>query len=83
METTWKRNDVTKHYLEQVRGGIPFGAEQSQIMLQVVKHFVKKPELSHQKFRYVNGAVQVLDLGQRAIDWRNPFYELNVTIKRC
>lgn len=45
METTWKRNDVTKHYLEQVRGGIPFGAEQSQIMLQVVKHFVKNPEL--------------------------------------
>lgn len=29
METTWKREDVTQHYLEQVRGGIPFGAEHS------------------------------------------------------
>ncbi|MEK4698128.1 class I SAM-dependent methyltransferase [Solibacillus sp. FSL R7-0668] len=40
METTqWQRQDVTKHYLEQVRGGIPFGAEQIQVMLQVIQHF--------------------------------------------
>lgn len=40
METTqWQRQDVTKHYLEQVRGGIPFGAEQINVMLQVIKHF--------------------------------------------
>ncbi|MEO4054670.1 class I SAM-dependent methyltransferase [Solibacillus sp. CAU 1738] len=45
MQTSWQREDVTKHYLEQVRGGIPFGAEQAQIMLQVVNHFVKSPEL--------------------------------------
>ena len=40
METTqWQRQDVTQHYLEQVRGGIPFGAEQINVMLQVIKHF--------------------------------------------
>lgn len=37
--TNWQREDVTQHYLEQVRGGIPFGAEQAKIMLQVVQHF--------------------------------------------
>lgn len=37
--TNWQRQDVTQHYLEQVRGGIPFGAEQAKIMLQVVNHF--------------------------------------------
>ncbi|WP_458413738.1 hypothetical protein ACNQFZ_02230 [Schinkia sp. CFF1] len=26
--TNWQRQDVTEHYLEKVRGGIPFGAEQ-------------------------------------------------------
>ena len=36
METTWQREDVTQHYLEQVRGGIPFGAEQAGLMLQIV-----------------------------------------------
>lgn len=44
METTWQREDVTEHYLEQVRGGIPFGAEQAGLMLQVVNHFVKEPK---------------------------------------
>lgn len=40
METTqWQRQDVTQHYLEQVRGGIPFGADQITIMLQVIQHF--------------------------------------------
>lgn len=40
MQTTnWQRGDVTQHYLEQVRGGIPFGAEQAKLMLQVIKHF--------------------------------------------
>lgn len=43
MKTTWQREDVTVHYLEQVRGGIPFGAEQAQLMLQVVEHFVEEP----------------------------------------
>lgn len=44
METTWQREDVTQHYLEQVRGGIPFGAEQAGLMLQIVDHFVKEPK---------------------------------------
>ena len=40
METTqWQRQDVTQHYLEQVRGGIPFGAEQINVMLQVINYF--------------------------------------------
>lgn len=40
METTqWQRQDVTQHYLEQVRGGIPFGAEQINVMLQVIRQF--------------------------------------------
>ena len=44
METTqWQRQDVTQHYLEQVRGGIPFGAEQIKVMLQVIEHF--KPNI--------------------------------------
>ncbi|MFF5994888.1 methyltransferase domain-containing protein [Lysinibacillus sp. KU-BSD001] len=45
MKTTWQREDVTTHYLQQVRGGIPFGAEQAQIMLQVVNHFIEKPAI--------------------------------------
>jgi len=44
METTWQRQDVTEHYLEQVRGGIPFGAEQAKMMLQVVNHFTPHPK---------------------------------------
>jgi ubiquinone/menaquinone biosynthesis C-methylase UbiE len=45
METTnWQRKDVTQHYLEQVRGGIPFGVEQAKIMLQVVNHFTPNPK---------------------------------------
>ncbi|MED4402044.1 class I SAM-dependent methyltransferase [Metabacillus fastidiosus] len=45
MKTTWQREDVTTHYLQQVRGGIPFGAEQAQMMLQVVNHFIEKPDI--------------------------------------
>ena len=37
--TEWQRQDVTQHYLEEVRGGIPFGAEQVQMMLQVIGYF--------------------------------------------
>ncbi|HLU22099.1 MAG TPA: class I SAM-dependent methyltransferase [Bacillaceae bacterium] len=37
--TNWQREDVTQHYLDQVRGGIPFGAEQVKVMLQVINHF--------------------------------------------
>lgn len=44
METTWQRKEVTQHYLEQVRGGIPFGAEQTKLMLQVVNHFIPNPK---------------------------------------
>ncbi|MDP4104360.1 MAG: class I SAM-dependent methyltransferase [Bacillota bacterium] len=44
METTWKQKDVTQHYLEQVRGGIPFGAEQVKVMLQLVNHFTPNPK---------------------------------------
>lgn len=44
METTWQRQDVTEHYLEQVRSGIPFGAEQAKMMLQVVNHFTPRPK---------------------------------------
>lgn len=43
--TNWQRADVTEHYLEQVRGGIPYGADQIKIMLQLSistwRHFYK------------------------------------------
>lgn len=42
--TNWQRHDVTQHYLEQIRGGIPFGAEQAKIMLQVVDYFNPTPK---------------------------------------
>ena len=42
--TTWQRHEVTQHYLEQVRGGIPFGAEQIKIMLQIINHFTPNPK---------------------------------------
>lgn len=42
--TNWQRQDVTQHYLEQIRGGIPFGAEQTKIMLQVVDFFSPNPK---------------------------------------
>ena len=42
--TNWQRQDVTQYYLEQVRGGIPFGAEQVRIMLQIVNHFMPNPK---------------------------------------
>lgn len=48
--TSWKLDQVTEHYLKQVRGGIPYGADQTKMMLQVISRFQSKP-------------VQVLDLG--------------------
>lgn len=42
--TNWQRKDVTQYYLEQVRGGIPFGVEQVRIMLQVINHFNPNPK---------------------------------------
>lgn len=42
--TNWQRQDVTQHYLEKVRGGIPFGAEQVKIMLQVINYFTPNPK---------------------------------------
>ncbi|MCP3027712.1 trans-aconitate 2-methyltransferase [Halobacillus sp. A5] len=42
--TNWQRQDVTQHYLEQVRGAIPFGVEQAKIMLQVINHFTSSPK---------------------------------------
>jgi ubiquinone/menaquinone biosynthesis C-methylase UbiE len=39
LSTNWQRQDVSQHYLEQVRGAFPFGAEQAKIMLQLVNHF--------------------------------------------
>lgn len=32
-KTHWQRKDVTQHYLEQIRGEIPFGANQAKMML--------------------------------------------------
>lgn len=43
-KTNWQRQDVAQNYLEKVRGGIPFGAEQVKIMLQVVNHFNPNPK---------------------------------------
>nr|WP_063608879.1 class I SAM-dependent methyltransferase [Shouchella clausii] len=48
--TSWKLDQVTEHYLKQVRGGIPYGADQTKMMLQVISHFQSEP-------------LQVLDLG--------------------
>ncbi|MEB5478931.1 class I SAM-dependent methyltransferase [Shouchella clausii] len=48
--TSWKLDQVTEHYLKQVRGGIPYGADQTKMMLHVISHFQSNP-------------VQVLDLG--------------------
>lgn len=42
--TNWQKYEVTQHYLEQIRGGIPFGAEQAKIMLQVINHFAPNPK---------------------------------------
>ncbi|UOQ84247.1 class I SAM-dependent methyltransferase [Gracilibacillus salinarum] len=42
-KSNWQRQDITDNYLEQVRGGIPFGAEQSRVMLQVIEHFTPNP----------------------------------------
>ncbi|SPU18300.1 Uncharacterised protein [Niallia circulans] len=41
--TSWKLNHVTEHYLKQVRGGIPYGADQTKMMLQVINHFQSEP----------------------------------------
>ncbi|AGK54050.1 class I SAM-dependent methyltransferase [Bacillus sp. 1NLA3E] len=42
--TNWQRQDVTQHYLEQVRGGIPFGVEQVKMTLQLINHFTPNPK---------------------------------------
>lgn len=42
--TNWQREDVTEHYLKQVRGGIPYGADQVKIMLQVINYFRPHPK---------------------------------------
>ncbi|AST95669.1 hypothetical protein [Shouchella clausii] len=41
--TSWKLNEVTEHYLKQVRGGIPYGADQTKMMLQVITYFQSEP----------------------------------------
>ncbi|SDY23592.1 Ubiquinone/menaquinone biosynthesis C-methylase UbiE [Evansella caseinilytica] len=42
--TNWQRHDGTNHYLEQVRWAIPFGPEQTKLMLQVIGHFTPAPK---------------------------------------
>lgn len=42
--TNWQREDVTEHYLKQVRGGIPYGVDQVKIMLQVINYFCPHPK---------------------------------------
>ncbi|WP_232824193.1 class I SAM-dependent methyltransferase [Paraliobacillus zengyii] len=42
--TNWQRQDVTEHYLEQIRGAVPYGADQAKIMLQVINHFSPNPK---------------------------------------
>ncbi|ENH96037.1 hypothetical protein J416_12959 [Gracilibacillus halophilus YIM-C55.5] len=41
--THWQRKDVSEHYLEQVRGGIPYGPDQTKMMLNVINHFQTSP----------------------------------------
>lgn len=42
-DTHFQRQDVAHHYLTQVRGGIPYGADQVLVMLQLIKHFTPNP----------------------------------------
>jgi len=42
-KTNWQRQDITQHYLEQVRGAIPFGAEQVKMMLNLINHYTPNP----------------------------------------
>ncbi|WP_117170081.1 class I SAM-dependent methyltransferase [Paraliobacillus sediminis] len=42
--TNWQRQDIAEHYLEQIRGGVPYGADQAKIMLQVINHFSPNPK---------------------------------------
>lgn len=44
LSTNWQREDVTAHYLDQVRGAIPFGSEQVKMMLEIVAHFKPNPK---------------------------------------
>lgn len=39
-KTNWQRQDITQHYLEQIRGAIPFGAEQVKTMLNLYSTFL-------------------------------------------
>ncbi|WP_053996686.1 class I SAM-dependent methyltransferase [Lysinibacillus macroides] len=42
--TNWQRKDISIHYLDEVRGAIPFGAVQAQLMLQIVDYFNANPK---------------------------------------
>lgn len=48
--TSWQKEDVSQNYLEQIRGGIPFGAEQIMMMIQMIHHFKPNP-------------IKIMDLG--------------------
>lgn len=39
METAWQQKEITEHYLRDVRGAIPYGADQIKLMLQLMAHF--------------------------------------------
>jgi ubiquinone/menaquinone biosynthesis C-methylase UbiE len=41
--TAWQDGDTARRFLEERRGAIPFGAEQTQMLLQVVRHFRPAP----------------------------------------
>lgn len=41
--TAWQLDHVTEHYLQQVRGAIPYGADQTKIMLQVIQYLQSSP----------------------------------------
>lgn len=43
-KTNWQRQDITQHYLEQIRGAIPFGADQVKMMLNLIQHFCPDPK---------------------------------------
>ncbi len=42
--THWQKREISLHYLDEVRGAIPFGAVQAQLMLQIVDHFNADPK---------------------------------------
>ena len=55
-QTQWQRQDVTQHYLEQVRGGIPFGAEQINVILHFTPNVNKIIDLGYaQQIQVIHG----------------------------